>query len=180
MQWYYSKNGTQLGPISEAELRAKLSAGEVSPADLVWKEGMGDWLPTARIPELLSAAQLLPPTLGNVENSPYVPPVAPGYPVQPAMAGAGTSKATTSMVLGIVGLVFGICGCYGFVIALPCCILAIVFGNQYNAEVTRNPLLASEQGKAKAGVIMGWIGIGLSVVLTLGLLALGAASSVMH
>jgi hypothetical protein len=89
MQWYYSKNGTQLGPISEGELRSKLASGEVSPTDLVWKEGMSDWQPSARVAELASIAAIpsatspIPPSLGNVPPSPYSPPQsqpAPAYP----------------------------------------------------------------------------------------------------
>ncbi len=52
MQWYYSKNGTQLGPVEESELRAKLGSGEISAADLVWRDGMSDWLAAARVAEL--------------------------------------------------------------------------------------------------------------------------------
>ncbi|MES2439429.1 MAG: CD225/dispanin family protein [Verrucomicrobiota bacterium] len=93
MQWYYSKNGTQLGPVAEGELRAKLASGEISPADLVWKEGMSDWLPSARVPELASIATIpsatsqVPPVSGNVANSPYSPPAAtpPSYHSPAAM-----------------------------------------------------------------------------------------------
>lgn len=89
MQWFYSKNGTQLGPISGDELRAKLGSGEVSPADLVWREGMSDWQPSAKVPELASVAALpsatspIPPSLGNVPPSPYSPPQSQPAPVYP-------------------------------------------------------------------------------------------------
>lgn len=93
MQWYYSKSNTQLGPVTEDELRAKLSSGEVSQADLIWKEGMADWLPASRVPEFSS--RTVPPammspvvsSLENVSSSPYTSPVAPSYP-SPAMMGA--------------------------------------------------------------------------------------------
>jgi hypothetical protein len=82
-QWYYSKNGTQLGPVAVEELRSKLSSGEVSPADLVWKDGMSDWQPAGKIADLaissmgLQSPMQAPPT-GGVQ-SPYSPPVsAPG------------------------------------------------------------------------------------------------------
>lgn len=72
MQWYYSKNGTQLGPVAESELRAKLAAGEISQIDMVWRDGMTDWLPVAKIPELSipPAATLRAPA----QASPYQPP----------------------------------------------------------------------------------------------------------
>ena len=81
MQWYYSKNGTQLGPVEESELRAKLGSGEISAADLVWKDGMPDWLAASRVAELNVAVP--PPTassLGGMTQSPYSPPQS--QPVQ--------------------------------------------------------------------------------------------------
>ena len=84
MQWYYSKNGTQLGPVEESELRAKLASGAVSAADLVWREGMPDWSAAARVAELSATGPpLSAPPLGGVTQSPYSPPQsqpAPAYP----------------------------------------------------------------------------------------------------
>ncbi len=80
MQWYYSKNGTQLGPVSEGELLAKVASGEVSAADLVWKEGMADWRPAGNVPELASL-RVTPPVVNSpVVNSPYAPPAFPSAP----------------------------------------------------------------------------------------------------
>ena len=47
--WYYSKNGNQVGPVTEEELRAKAGTGEVLATDLIWKEGMPDWKPFSRV-----------------------------------------------------------------------------------------------------------------------------------
>jgi hypothetical protein len=72
MQWYYSKNGTQLGPITENEILAKRASGEISSIDLVWKKGMADWRPAGNIAELASYNVVSP-----VVNSPYAPPTFP-------------------------------------------------------------------------------------------------------
>ena len=86
MQWYYSKNGTQLGPVAQGELIAKLASGEVSPSDLVWKDGMADWIPASRVPELAGSSQ--PPSapvsspVGSSSPSPYTAPSSPYAPSQ--------------------------------------------------------------------------------------------------
>ena len=183
MQWYYSKNGTQLGPVEEADLRSKLTAGEVSANDLVWREGMTDWLPAARVPELgavVAQPQYNPtsPVAGGAPQSPYVPPGMQSYVPQPVTPGAG--KATTSMVLGIVGLVLSMCGCYSLLLVLPCAIMAVIFGNQVKALVAANQAPVTELGKAKAGVIMGWIAIGINVLITLLFIGGGVASGFMN
>ena len=64
------------------------------------------------------------------------------------------SSAVASLVLGILGFV-----------ACPvvCSILAIVFGNQAKNRIRANPALEGEN-LAKAGIILGWVGVGLSIL----------------
>lgn len=44
-----SRAGEQFGPYSEGDLRAYLGSGQVLPDDLVWTEGMAEWLPVSRV-----------------------------------------------------------------------------------------------------------------------------------
>jgi hypothetical protein len=55
MSWYYAASGVKNGPVSEDDLRALAASGRLLPTDLVWSEGMTDWLPAASIPGLLPA-----------------------------------------------------------------------------------------------------------------------------
>ena len=59
--------------------------------------------------------------------------------------------AIASLVLGIVGL---------FAVPLVASVLAIVLGGKAREELARDPALAGE-GLARAGVILGWIGVAL-------------------
>ena len=43
--WYYAKNGTQTGPISEPELLRLVNSGELNQDSFVWHEGLSDWQP---------------------------------------------------------------------------------------------------------------------------------------
>src|SRR4051794_11848329 len=43
-KWYYSRSGATIGPVSAVELKRLASGGQLSPSDLVWKEGMPDWV----------------------------------------------------------------------------------------------------------------------------------------
>ncbi len=82
MQWYYSKNSTQLGPVSDAEFRGKLANGEIGAADMVWREGMSDWLPVSSVPELAAIISSQRPPLAGQQTvhrqSPYQTPMATG------------------------------------------------------------------------------------------------------
>ncbi|MCX6878689.1 MAG: CD225/dispanin family protein [Verrucomicrobia bacterium] len=80
MQWYYSKNGIQLGPVEQGELVARLASGEVTSTDLVWREGLPDWVPSGQLNELRTV--VMPPAFGQTPlpegtaMSPYAPPGA--------------------------------------------------------------------------------------------------------
>ncbi len=43
MDWYYVRDGEQIGPISESEFQLLVSTGAVTPSTVVWREGMGKW-----------------------------------------------------------------------------------------------------------------------------------------
>ncbi len=50
MQWYYSVNDQQIGPVSQDELGTLLKTGTVTPDTLVWHDGMADWVPLQDVP----------------------------------------------------------------------------------------------------------------------------------
>lgn len=53
MLWYYEKDSEQNGPVSEEELLALYEKGILRGSNLVWREGMTDWVPMAeRFPSL--------------------------------------------------------------------------------------------------------------------------------
>ena len=60
-----AKNGSQLGPFSENELRAKLTSGEFSPADYGWHEGLTSWSPLSQLLGSAPAAPLPPESQGH-------------------------------------------------------------------------------------------------------------------
>src|SRR3954447_21703424 len=66
-----------------------------------------------------------------------------------------SSNATIALVLGICGFV---------VCPLVCSVLAIVFANQAYAEIDGSGGRIGGRGLAQAGLILGWIGVGLCVV----------------
>lgn len=53
-QWYYTKNGQPMDPVPLAELKRLASAGDLKPNDLVWKEGMPNWVKASTTKELFA------------------------------------------------------------------------------------------------------------------------------
>lgn len=56
VMWHYSRNGESLGPVSEEELKSLIVQGKILATDLVWRDGMKDWVPLAKVKELNAAS----------------------------------------------------------------------------------------------------------------------------
>ena len=50
--WYFIQNDRQIGPVELELLQQAVSTGQVLPTDLVWHQGMPEWLPAKKVPEL--------------------------------------------------------------------------------------------------------------------------------
>lgn len=50
--YYAGIGGISVGPLNEAQLRDRVAADELSPATLVWTEGMADWQPAREVAEI--------------------------------------------------------------------------------------------------------------------------------
>jgi hypothetical protein len=51
-QWLYRRGDVENGPYTSKELHALAASGELQREDLLWKEGMAEWVPAGLIPEL--------------------------------------------------------------------------------------------------------------------------------
>ena len=56
IQWFYAKDGRQLGPVSSADMRRLAEQGVLGPDDLIWREGLEDWVPASRIKNLFAGS----------------------------------------------------------------------------------------------------------------------------
>lgn len=48
-EYFYARGEEQFGPVSSQQLRQLANTGQLLPTDLIWKEGMADWVPAERI-----------------------------------------------------------------------------------------------------------------------------------
>jgi membrane protease subunit (stomatin/prohibitin family) len=62
-QWYAGIGGVQQGPFDANSLAAQVRSGAVTPATLVWKQGMAQWVPAEQVPELANIFGSVPPPL---------------------------------------------------------------------------------------------------------------------
>ena len=153
-QWYYGQNGQQKGPVSVEVMQQLVAGGHIKPEDLVWKEGMANWVSAGSLPEFFPTGAN--PTGGRATGTAAQVPgavpnhatVADYYPQVPADGGAG--KATTAMVLGISSIPLCFCPLIGIGLGIAALIVA--------SKVTNAP----NQGHATAGKVCGIVGLVLS------------------
>lgn len=56
-RWYYLEGGDQRGPVSLADIRAKVLDGTVGPESYVWADGMPEWMPARQVPAVTPPAE---------------------------------------------------------------------------------------------------------------------------
>lgn len=165
MQYYFSHDGqNQQGPIDAERLK---EAG-VGPETLVWRDGMNGWTKASDVAELAGLFAPAAQPQQAYSQQAYQPQPAPtpgvatpvnyqqpsGYVNQQPTNGL----AIASMICGIVGLM-SMC-VYGF--GAIGGILAIIFGHIARGQIRRGQ--GQGDGMAVAGLIMGYIAVGLVAV----------------
>ena len=58
--WFYSVGDTRQGPVTEDDLKRLVADGRLRPADLVWRDGMPDWVEARTVPALFPAPVVEP------------------------------------------------------------------------------------------------------------------------
>jgi len=61
-EWYVGSNGQQSGPFTLQHLKQMAASGQLSKADLLWREGLANWVPCASVEGLFPAASDFSPT----------------------------------------------------------------------------------------------------------------------
>jgi hypothetical protein len=154
--WHYSAGGERHGPVSILDLRELMRNGLLGPDDLVWKDGLPDWIPIAEVDDLQALTK-------SSASSPQV-----NAPIVTSLVDDGIHRtsgfAVASIVLGILGLMTPF---------LIFNILATVFGSVALKAIGKSRLPLGGRGMALSGLIMGIVGLavwGLLILFWTGIL----------
>jgi uncharacterized RDD family membrane protein YckC len=71
MNWFYANGGQQEGPVNDADFERLAREGVIQPTTLVWREGMANWEPYAKVAPAPQTASFAPGV------SPAIPTTAP-------------------------------------------------------------------------------------------------------
>lgn len=74
--WYYTLNNQQVGPVEEGEIRKLVTSGVITPATMLWTNGMANWAPIGQtqLASLVAGSAIAPPPVT------YAAPVIPDDP----------------------------------------------------------------------------------------------------
>ena len=154
MQWYYSNNGAQTGPVSAEDLKSMLADGRVKSTDMVWREGMSDWVPASSVGELAVSAAPAPvqaaPLLGAAA-APYQPPVT-AQPMGQAYHGDIPTYLWQSIAVTLL-------------CCLPGGIVAIVYASKVDGLKTSGNIPAA-QAASKSAKTWCFASFGIGLVVT--------------
>jgi len=97
--WYVGIKGQRSGPLTSSQLRQMAARGELGPGDMVWQEGMANWVAASTIKGLFAAPTAGAPRAGN----PYAAPAASDILVTSAGLQAGGGPIVYAEFLPRVG-----------------------------------------------------------------------------
>ncbi len=140
MQIHVSRNGQEYGPYSIEELRQYIASGMFAYSDLAWYEGLSAWTPLSAIPEL---RPVQPPRRSS--SASLVRPTAP------------TQSEPETSGLAVAGLVLGILSFLVGITAIP----AVICGHMSLSRIKKAAGAIVGRGMAIAGLVLGYVFIGL-------------------
>ena len=173
-EWFYGKDNTQHGPVSEQEIQSLMASGTIDTSTIIWREGMGDWIPLKDVPEFQGLSNTAPAPGGTSSNqTPYTSPQTnAGRPqhVQYAQAPPTDGLAIAALVLGIIAVIF----CYIWALfGIP----AVICGHISLKKIKNSHTPLGGKGMAIAGLVTGYIGITLQILAIIGFVAAFASAS---
>lgn len=88
-EWYYTQNKQQQGPVGFDQLKQLAATGHLQPTDMVWKEGLPQWLAASGVSGLFAAA-------AASAASPAAPPQVTRPPMASAVPHAAPAGGSSS------------------------------------------------------------------------------------
>jgi len=155
-QWYYALSGAQQGPVDLATLQQYVASGTIQPSDVVFREGMTDWMPAQSVSELA----MFIPRLGQGQTS-SGPSPGPSPPVG--------QQSNGMAIAGFVCSLLGCLTCIPAILGLVFSLIALSGPNQAN------------RGLAIAGAIISaiWLLLWLAYVVFMVVIAMANAAFIM-
>ena len=125
--WFYSIDNEEIGPVSSQLLKQLAKSGSLQPFDLVWQEGMHDWVEAQQIKGLFSSKKYPPrPPVSKIKNHTFGDKRIVAGVLAIVLGGLGVHK----FILGRTGagIIMLLIGLFGLLLCLVPLILTTAIG----------------------------------------------------
>jgi len=106
IQWWYSIDGSKNGPVSTEVLKTLLVDSKITPASMVWREGLDAWVALSEVEALRPLLQSLPP------EPPPINPDERGHLAALPLAGPWRRFFARIVDMWILGIILGLLSGY--------------------------------------------------------------------
>lgn len=130
-EWFVGINGTQHGPLSSSQMRDMAAAGKIGPDDLVWRDGLAEWMPASQIQGLVFSGKQLPVSTVTTPSAPAASQstkfchacaatidqraeICPKCGVRQSSSHASSENHPNRVVAALLALFFGMLGAHKF------------------------------------------------------------------
>lgn len=163
-RWFYSRGGQQSGPLALAQLKQLATSGQLRGDDLVWSEGMADWLPASQVLDVFRSPAPSPPRPAALGMAAAVSARQPATPfggenpyrtpqfTAPSSRSGGSGLAIAGFILGLLSLLAWCIPLFG----LPITVVGLVLSIKGRKS--------EYSGLAIAGIVLNAIGLALTLV----------------
>lgn len=117
-EWYYARDGRQIGPVSFEIIQQLASSGQLYATDLLWTEGMDDWRLAGQVEGIVLTGGVSPGTL----------PPRPPHTASPGQFAGPISGDSQRIAAGVCGILLGSLGIHKFILGMttPALIMLLV------------------------------------------------------
>ncbi len=149
-EWHITRQGKQYGPFTEEKLRELAAAKRLSPVDLIWRQGMAQWVAAGSVPAIFprrehpsTVQRVTVPasrtTAGATERE------IPVINVRAKPRGVYRTKKTNRMVYSLVAAVIPL--------ALIATVVVVLLGTGQPASRKQRSAQAKREEPASSGVV---------------------------
>ena len=154
MIWFYADDNDNQHEVAEADLPGLIIAGTIRRDTLVWNESMADWETAQSVRADWFEGPDVPPELTNFQRKQIVAASSAGP--------GGVSPTQPADALAICALVFGVLGIICIQIFSP---VAVICGHIALKRANENGDRSANKGLAIAGLVTGYLGLVLLIVI---------------